>query len=210
MRLKKSNLTLSNLSITLYSSPLTQIARYDDSFNTLFQKKMLLRRILHRARGSFSDFAASLAVVSVGTSCVVFAGERENFDEIYVEEDVDLTNWSNTHALRVGRIFYPSTTIEVENIVSWAHDRKQKLRPTGNGLSPNGNSFSEECMINLANCDRVIEIDTDRKTITVEGGATVTKILKALKEFNLTLENFSSIQEQQIAGWTQVAAHGTW
>ena len=64
-------------------------------------------------------------------------------------------------------------------------------------------------MINLANCDRVIEIDTDRKTITVEGGATVTKILKALKEFNLTLENFSSIQEQQIAGWTQVAAHGT-
>ena len=165
-------------------------------------------RVFHRARRSFSDFATSFAIVTVGTSCVAFA-EKRDFDEIYMEEDVDITNWSNTHSIRVDKVFYPSTTIEVEKIVKWAHDNKQKLRPTGNGLSPNGNSFSRECMINLANCDRVIEIDTDRNTITVEGGATVTKILNALKEFNLTLENFSSIQEQQIAGWTQVAAHGT-
>ena len=65
-------------------------------------------------------------------------------------------------------------------------------------------------MINLASVTvRVIEIDIPGR-LNLEGGATVTKILKALKEFNLTLENFSSIQEQQIAGWTQVAAHGTW
>ena len=37
----------------------------------------------------------------------------------------------------------------------------------------------------------------------------VSKILKELKKDGLTLQNFSSIQEQQIGGWTQVAAHGT-
>ena len=46
-------------------------------------------------------------------------------------------------------------------------------------------------------------------TITVGAGATVSSILKELSKHNLTLSNFSSIQEQQIAGWTQVAAHGT-
>jgi L-galactono-1,4-lactone dehydrogenase len=37
----------------------------------------------------------------------------------------------------------------------------------------------------------------------------VSDLLKELSKHGLTLENFSSIQEQQLGGWTQVAAHGT-
>ena len=69
------------------------------------------------------------------------------------------------------------------------------------------------------------------KTITVQAGARVSQVLDALRvshstllhagllrkasfvmllqPYGLTLENFSSVQEQQIGGWTQVAAHGT-
>jgi FAD/FMN-containing dehydrogenase len=43
----------------------------------------------------------------------------------------------------------------------------------------------------------------------VGGGAIVRNVLKELNRYGLTLSNFSSIQEQQVAGWTQVAAHGT-
>ncbi|CAE7667041.1 unnamed protein product [Symbiodinium microadriaticum] len=46
-------------------------------------------------------------------------------------------------------------------------------------------------------------------TVTVGSGASVRNVLNALSAYGLTLENFSSIQEQQMAGWTQVAAHGT-
>lgn len=52
-------------------------------------------------------------------------------------------------------------------------------------------------------------IDKTAGTITVQAGARVSQILEALKKEGLTLENFSSITEQQIAGWTQVSAHGT-
>jgi L-galactono-1,4-lactone dehydrogenase len=45
--------------------------------------------------------------------------------------------------------------------------------------------------------------------VTVGAGARVSQVLQALKKKGLTLENFSSIQEQQMGGWTQVAAHGT-
>ena len=39
--------------------------------------------------------------------------------------------------------------------------------------------------------------------------AVIREILDFLKERGLTLENFSSIQEQQVGGWTQMACHGT-
>ena len=52
-------------------------------------------------------------------------------------------------------------------------------------------------------------MDVDRKLVTVGAGATVSKVLQELRKHGLTLQNFSSIQEQQIGGWTQVAAHGT-
>ena len=41
--------------------------------------------------------------------------------------------------------------------------------------------------------------------MSIGAGATVSTVLKELKKHGLTLQNFSSIQEQQIGGWTQVA-----
>ena len=64
-------------------------------------------------------------------------------------------------------------------------------------------------MVSLANCDQIIQIDKEKKQVTVESGAIVDNILKELAKHNLTLSNFSSIKEQQMGGWTQVAAHGT-
>lgn len=54
-----------------------------------------------------------------------------------------------------------------------------------------------------------IRINAAQGTVTVGAGATVADLLTALSARGLTLENFSSIQEQQLGGWTQVAAHGT-
>ena len=54
-----------------------------------------------------------------------------------------------------------------------------------------------------------IRVNSAQSTVTVGAGASVAELLKALSAHGLTLENFSSIQEQQLGGWTQVAAHGT-
>lgn len=52
-------------------------------------------------------------------------------------------------------------------------------------------------------------INKEQATVTVGAGATVADLLSTLSAQGMTLENFSSIQEQQLGGWTQVAAHGT-
>ena len=63
-------------------------------------------------------------------------------------------------------------------------------------------------LVSLSLIDHV-RIDAQRQLVVVGAGTTVAKVLKELEKHSLTLENFSSIQEQQVGGWTQMAADGT-
>lgn len=120
-----------------------------------------------------------------------------------------MTNWSGTHAITVRRLLMPESQTQLEEAVAWASGARQKIRPVGTGLSPNGLALDSRGMLSMAQLDRVLKVDTQKRTITVEAGARVSQILDELRKHGLTLENFSSITEQQIGGWTQVAAHGT-
>jgi L-galactono-1,4-lactone dehydrogenase len=127
--------------------------------------------------------------------------EPENF--------VNLQNWSGTHQVTTKRLFTPETQQELRDLVAWASKAKHKLRPLGTGLSPNGLALERSGMISMVQLDKILNVDKEKMTITVEGGARVSQIMDELKKHGMTLANFSSITEQQIGGWTQVAAHGT-
>jgi FAD binding domain len=45
--------------------------------------------------------------------------------------------------------------------------------------------------------------------VRVQAGARVQDVVEALRPHGLTLQNFASVREQQIGGFTQVSAHGT-
>mmetsp|Transcript_17771 Transcript_17771/g.41389 ORF Transcript_17771/g.41389 Transcript_17771/m.41389 type:complete len:574 (+) Transcript_17771:66-1787(+) len=122
---------------------------------------------------------------------------------------VTLTNWSGTHKVVAKNVYIPESQQELQDIVAWAHKAGRKLRPAGTGLSPNGLAMEGGGMLSMVQLDQILEVDKEKMTITVEGGARVAQILDELKKHNMTLANFSSITEQQIGGWTQVAAHGT-
>lgn len=126
-------------------------------------------------------------------------------------ETTDIINWSGTHKVSVpnNKLWEPETVQEVEAIVQKCHRKGQALRPVGSSLSPNGIALNEDGMIQMANLDRVLNIDTKKKTITVEAGITVQRTLEALRPHGLTLPNLASIAEQQMGGFTQVGAHGT-
>jgi L-galactono-1,4-lactone dehydrogenase len=125
------------------------------------------------------------------------------------DRDVAMSNWSGTHTMTTRRLFTPETRRDLEELVAWAAGARQKLRPVGTGLSPNGLSQERRGMLSMSQLDGIVNVDTANSTITVEAGARVSQILAELQRHGLTLENFSSITEQQIGGWTQVSAHGT-
>lgn len=45
--------------------------------------------------------------------------------------------------------------------------------------------------------------------VRVQAGAKVQDVVEALRPHGLTLQNYASVRDQQIGGFTQVSAHGT-
>lgn len=115
-----------------------------------------------------------------------------------------VSNWSGTHEVQTRVFHQPETLEELEKIVKDANERKDRIRPVGSGLSPNGIGLSRMGMVNLALMDRVLEVDKENKTVKVQAGIRVQQLVDAIKDHGLTLQNFASIREQQIGGIVQV------
>ena len=160
-----------------------------------------------------------MRLVSVRCSAAVVltalsGSSRAEYDEacgVHFESGQRLTNWSSTHEASPRRVYEPRSAQEVVRVLQLHHHTHTKVRPVGTALSPNGiglSSSSSDNLLSLTFLDHV-EVDVERKLVTVGAGARVSTVLSALAKHGLTLENFSSIQEQQLGGWTQVSAHGT-
>ena len=121
----------------------------------------------------------------------------------------DLVNWSGTHQCQPKRFYQPETQEHVEAIVKEAAASKSKLRCVGSGLSPNGIAFQPEGMVSLSLMDKILSVDADAMTVTVQSGARVQDVADRIREAGLTLINYASIREQTIGGFTQIGAHGT-
>ena len=154
---------------------------------------------------------AAAALLAVGLSadditlCEIDANEKSG---VSFETGQVLTNWSATHTSHPRRVYEPKSAQEVSRVLESHHASNTKIRAVGTALSPNGIGLGNHDFLSLTHLDYV-EVDKERSLVTVGAGAKVADVLKELGKFGLTLENFSSIQEQQVGGWTQVAAHGT-
>eukprot|EP00192_Tetraselmis_astigmatica_P008362 CAMPEP_0117666988 /NCGR_PEP_ID=MMETSP0804-20121206/10695_1 /TAXON_ID=1074897 /ORGANISM="Tetraselmis astigmatica, Strain CCMP880" /LENGTH=606 /DNA_ID=CAMNT_0005474621 /DNA_START=100 /DNA_END=1920 /DNA_ORIENTATION=- len=120
-----------------------------------------------------------------------------------------IVNWSGTHEVAPKQLHQPETVEELEQIVAAAQKEGRKLRAMGSALSPNGLSFCEESMVSLGLLDKVLNVDEATGQVRVQAGARVQDVVEALRPYGLTLQNYASIREQQIGGFTQVGAHGT-
>lgn len=56
----------------------------------------------------------------------------------------------------------------MERIISEANRDGKRVRVVGNALSPNGLGLSEDTMLSLGQCDRVLHVNKKQSTVTVE------------------------------------------
>lgn len=167
--------------------------------------------VLSSEEGRQRWFVAPILISMVGLGTVVELSRCElqkkpNEDEAELHE---VSNWSGTHSVETKRYYQPETLDELKDLVKRAHRAHEKLRPVGSGLSPNGLGFEKEGMVNLVMMDKILAVDIDKRQVRVQAGTRVNQLVDALRPYGLTLQNFASIQEQQIGGFIQVGAHGT-
>jgi L-galactono-1,4-lactone dehydrogenase len=167
---------------------------------------MFKRRLIGFARTS----TAAISVVCLAHSTEISDCEVDKNCFVNFESNQVLSNWSSTHSQNAKRIYEPQNLMELQRLLTYHQNNSCKIRPIGTLLSPNGIALPEKDgnVLSMHHFDQVV-VNPETMTVTVGAGATVRNVLNALSAHNMTLENFSSIQEQQMAGWTQVAAHGT-
>lgn len=114
-------------------------------------------------------------------------------------------NWAGNYTYSATRWHRPETVEQIQELVSQAH----KLRVIGTRHSFNGLADSTEDLISLENFRRVVALDRERQTVTVEAGIRYGQLCQYLQRKGFALPNLASLPHISVAGACATATHGS-
>ena len=115
------------------------------------------------------------------------------------------TNWAGNYKYQAKNIHQPKTMDDLRELVR----TNEKVRALGSRHSFNGIADSTQTMISLQHFDRVISLDKERLTVTVEGGIRYGELSQALHAEGFALHNLASLPHISVAGACATATHGS-
>lgn len=118
-------------------------------------------------------------------------------------------NWAGNVTGTAENYFQPSSENEIIKIVNDAVAQNKKIKLVGAAHSWSALALPTHYLINLDNYSKVINIDKEKKQVTVQAGIRLKNLNVILRENGLSLANLGSISEQSIAGATATGTHGT-
>ncbi|KAA8888508.1 FAD-binding protein [Nocardia colli] len=118
-------------------------------------------------------------------------------------------NWAGDQQCAPATIAAPRTADEVAEILGRAGDAGQIVRVAGAGHSFTDTVLTDGVLLNLANLNRVLDVDTATGRVRVEAGITLNAASNQLHEHGLAFPNLGDIDVQTVAGATATATHGT-
>jgi alditol oxidase len=116
-----------------------------------------------------------------------------------------LTNWSGNLTYSTGSVFYPRSAEEVVALVK----RHVRVKVLGTRHCFNMIADSPDHLISLKEMNRVIALDAQGRTVTVEGGINYGQLCPYLEEKGFALHNLASLPHISVAGACATATHGS-
>jgi alditol oxidase len=114
-------------------------------------------------------------------------------------------NWAGNLRFSAARLHYPETVDALQRIVAGA----TKVRALGTRHSFNEIADCGEDLVSTARLNRVIEIDPNRQTVTVEAGTRYGELATALHRSGWGLRNMASLPHISVGGACATATHGS-
>jgi alditol oxidase len=115
------------------------------------------------------------------------------------------TNWAGNVVYGAEQIARPRTLEELQRLVS-AHER---VRALGSGHSFNRIADSPGVLISTAGLPAVVDVDTDRATVTASAGISYGELARRLHAARYALRNLASLPQISVAGACATATHGS-
>lgn len=114
-------------------------------------------------------------------------------------------NWAGNYTYATDRIHTPDSVEQVQALVR----ASGKVRALGSRHSFNGIADSEHDIISVARLDRVLSLDRERRTVTIEGGVRYGQLGDYLHRAGFALHNLASLPHISVAGACATATHGS-
>ena len=118
---------------------------------------------------------------------------------------MNLRNWAGNYSYHASRVHRPATVQQVQELVHGA----RKVKGLGTRHSFNDIADTPEDLISLEHLNRVVSLDRDRSTLTVEGGITYGALDEVLDREGFALHNLASLPHISIVGACATATHGS-
>ncbi|MDQ6694458.1 MAG: FAD-binding protein [Chloroflexota bacterium] len=116
------------------------------------------------------------------------------------------SNWAGNYSYSADRLHYPETVEQVQEVVG----RADKLKVLGSRHSFNSIADSPRGdLISLDRLPRLLLLDRDRRSVTVDGGARYGELSRQLHLEGYALRNLASLPHISVAGACATATHGS-
>jgi xylitol oxidase len=116
-----------------------------------------------------------------------------------------LQNWAGNYKYSTSRLHLPESIEQVQELVT----RYNCLKVLGTRHSFNGIADSAENLISLRHLDRVLTLDKEFQTVTVEAGIKYGDLCSYLHGTGYALHNMASLPHISVAGACATATHGS-
>ena len=118
-------------------------------------------------------------------------------------------NWAGNQQCAPDRIELPASEQGLVRIVKQAAEAGQRIKVAGSGHSFTGIALTDGRLVQLDNYNRVLSIDREKMSATVQAGISIAALSDELDKNGLALENLGDINYQSISGAISTATHGT-
>jgi FAD-linked oxidoreductase len=118
-------------------------------------------------------------------------------------------NWDRTASCSPVRTVTPAGDDEIAQALKEASASGLTVKSTGTGHSFTDIACTDGVQIKLDRHARLLDVDTNAKTVTAEAGIPLMKLANELADHGLALSNLGDIGYQTVAGAASTATHGT-
>lgn len=118
---------------------------------------------------------------------------------------MSLRNWAGNVTYAASNMSRPDSVDELQDLV--AHATSVKALGSGHAFTTLADTTGE--LISMAGLNRVVSLDLDARTITVEGGMTYGDLTPILRKHHLAIPNLASLPHISIAGACATGTHGS-
>ncbi|KAK0463083.1 L-gulonolactone D-arabinono-1,4-lactone oxidase [Desarmillaria tabescens] len=119
------------------------------------------------------------------------------------------SNWGQTFHCAPLAIFEPENEYQCELILELARREKKVVRAAGIGHSPSDIACTKEFMLRTQKLNRVLSVNVEKRTATVQAGITLNELHAHLADHGLAMMNVGSISDQTVGGIVTTATHGS-